>query len=110
MKEVIVYESHVTIDPVFDERLEQFKNICSDYRFRVAKLLMQKKALDFPVISEKDSFCTGHAPNQEELMNRMTSLCKELIDSGFVVRRYKIEAVVLDSRTKDVLGLLDDKT
>lgn len=107
--DVIVYESHVTIEPVFGERLEQFKSICSDYRFRVAKLLLQKRENETATRSMNDSFCTGHSSTQEDLTQRMMLLCKALIASGFKVWRYKIEAVVLDSRTKDVLGLLVDK-
>lgn len=107
---VIVYKSHITIEPVFGERLDLFKNICSDYHFRVAKLLLQKRESDTPVRSSNDSFCTGHSTTEEDLRNRMIGLCKSLISKDFKVYRYKIEAVILDSRTKDAFSLLVDKS
>lgn len=36
------YESHITIEPVFEEKLEQVKDIAATYNFRVAKLFNEK--------------------------------------------------------------------
>lgn len=89
----LYYECHVTIDPVFDERLEQFKELCKLYQFHVAKLLMQKGGP-----SNLDSFCTGRGQDYKTLENDMYGLITDLIADGFRVRRYKIEAALLDSK------------
>jgi hypothetical protein len=89
--EAIYYECHVTVSPVFDEKLEEFKNICRNRGFSVAKLLMAKGGA-----SKKDSFCTGRSDTYEDMFNRMTALVYELQQFDFEVWRYKIEVVVLD--------------
>jgi len=65
--DVLYYESHVTVEPVFDERLEKFKEICAPHTFKPAKLLMKKRSFDTPVRSEYDTFCTGKNKNEEKL-------------------------------------------
>lgn len=102
------YESHVTIEPVFGERLELFAQVCSTYKFKAAKLLMQKDRADTPERSNKDTFCTGHANNYDDLHKRMTELRIALTALRFAVWRYKIEAVLLDvkcERTADEKAL-----
>jgi hypothetical protein len=89
--EAIYYECHVTVSPVFDEKIEQFKSICQRHQFSVAKLLMVKGGA-----SKKDSFCTGRSLYYEDILNRMTGLVRELQLSDFEVWRYKIEVAVLD--------------
>lgn len=39
------YESHITIEPVFDDKLELASNIAIKYKFKVASLLMQKRII-----------------------------------------------------------------
>lgn len=102
----LYYECHVTIEPVFDDRLELFKKVCATQNFRVADLLMQKRAEDTPERSAKDSFCTGHSQNLFEIQDRMVNLVEALQRWGFEVWRYKIEDCVIDSRKEDVLELL----
>ncbi len=92
----MIYECHITIDPVFNERLEQFKNICKDYNFKVAKLLMANDRL-----SDKDSFCTGHSKSLIEIQNKMLNLLAALKENNYAIRRYKIEQILLDSRYND---------
>ena len=103
----IYYESHVTIEPVFDDRLEAFRKVCKQYNFHVATLVMQKRAEDTPERSKHDSFCTGHGRNGEELAQRMFDLLDVLKTLEFKVWRYKIEVVPLDSRYDDSLYKLD---
>ena len=93
--EPLYYESHVTIEPVFDEKLERFVSLCTSRGFRVAKLLMQKG-----VANDKDSFCTGQSKDIDELRHRMILLVDSLLDNEFTIYRYMIEAVVLDVRLK----------
>jgi hypothetical protein len=91
----LYYESHVTVEPVFDEKLERFVTLCAPHGFKVAKLLMQKGAAN-----DKDSFCTAHAKDLDELKDRMMTLVSSLQENEFTVYRYKIEAVVFDVRLK----------
>lgn len=98
--EVKYYESHVTIEPVFEERLELFREICRKWSFRAADLLMQKRKVETPMRSDKDTFCTGRGKDFDELKELMLQLVSELREQGFAVWRQKIEAVLLDERLK----------
>lgn len=95
------YEAHVTIEPVFEERLERFKTLCADYKFHVASLLMQKRKTDTPERSANDSFCTGRSTSYSDLEGRMLALVQLLRAQSFEVWRYKIESTMLDSRYDD---------
>lgn len=99
----LYYESHVTIDPVFNDKLELFHELCKKRSFHVAKLLMQKKKSKNFVISNNDAFCTGRGTESKELETRMLDLLNDLKSNGFGVRRYKIEKATLDSRIDDNL-------
>jgi hypothetical protein len=91
-------ECHITIEPVFDERLEMFKEIIKPFGFKAAKLLMQKNRNETAEISNKDTFCTGHGDNYEELHLRMTGCLSVLMVNDFKVLRSKIEAVIFGER------------
>lgn len=103
------YEAHVTVEPVFEERLEQFKIICHDYKFHVANLLMQKRKGDTEERSKNDSFCTGRGISYTDIKKRMLALVDRLEKEGFKVWRYKIESTLLDSRYDDTERPLDKK-
>jgi hypothetical protein len=103
------YEAHVTVEPVFEDRLEQFKLICQDYKFHVASLLMQKRKSDTEERSKNDSFCTGRGISFTDIEKRMLSLVDRLTKEGFTVWRYKIESTLLDSRYDDTKYPLDQK-
>lgn len=92
------YECHITIEPVFGERLELFSELCVPFRFRPAKLFMQKERTETPERSSKDTFCTGHSREYFDIEMRMRSLLETLRLNSFKVFRYKIEAVLLDER------------
>lgn len=97
----LYFESHVTIEPVFDERLEHLKKVCRSESFHVADLLMKKRANDSTDRSQYDTFCTGRAPTLEVLRGRMFNLLGKLNEEGFKVWRYKIEEALLDSKVDD---------
>jgi len=97
-KNPLYYEAHVTIEPVFDERLENFRKICELYEFRVADLLFKKRKHDTPQRSSFDAFCTGRSKEYEDLQSRTCSLVNELKNNNFEVWRYKIESTLLDSK------------
>lgn len=100
------YESHITIEPVFDEDLDKVTHIAESQRFKVAKLLMKKRAEDTEERSKYDTFMTGHSQEYNDLEERMKGCINTLISKGYKVWRYKIEHVVLDSREFDALELL----
>ena len=92
--DVIYYECHITIDPA-GERHDEFKALCLGWQFRAADLLMRKSLKPSGI----DSFCTGRDSNRQYLETRMRSCVDALNEAGFPVRRYKIEAALLDVRT-----------
>ncbi len=100
------FESHITVSPVFGGELEEFRNICSQYKFKVAKLLLKKTETDLGVESDLDSFATGHGTDLHELARRMEVLLDLLVLRGFNVIRYKIEDIIIDSRHDDYLKLI----
>lgn len=95
------YEAHITIDPVPAEHREKVQNLINPWRFKLAKLLMDKG-----VPSQLDTFMTGHDKELENIADRVTSTVVALRTAGYKVRRYKIEDTILDSRISDVLELL----
>jgi len=100
------YESHITIEPVFDAALENAKRLAQTKAFRVADLLMKKRAEDTPQRSAYDTFMTGHSVNREDIMTRTKELVLLLQEAGVKVWRYKVEETLCDSRNEDVFGLL----
>lgn len=94
--EPIYFECHITIEPVEGERLTRFQEICSKYKFKVANLLMRKTLEK----SKLDSFCTGKDKNFTNMKFRMNNLLNELKNNNFNIYRYKIEAILLDSKIK----------
>lgn len=96
--DVLYYEAHITIEPVFDERLELFQTLCKTEGFKAAKLLMQKNREASPERSNKDTFCTGHGQNYDLVLGRIDRLVAKLRENGFAVWRDKIEAVLLDRK------------
>jgi hypothetical protein len=101
----LYYEAHITIDPVFDIKLEQFKMLSKRYNFRVAKLLMEKGG-EYNVPSTRDSFCTSRSTDFTKIVNDTICLVDALKIANFKVRRYKIEDTIVDSNIKDKYGLL----
>lgn len=100
------FESHVTVEPVFDERLTQLTEICKEFHFHVADLLLKKRASDTEQRSQSDSFCTARSKDYGELEVRMRNLISRLKTEGYQIWRYKIEDALLDSRYEDTLKLL----
>lgn len=95
------YEAHVTIEPIFGKRLDEFRAVCAEFGFHVATLLMQKRKKDSPKRSKNDSFCTGRSISYSDMETRMLRLVAALQAHGFQVWRYKIESTLLDSRYDD---------
>lgn len=100
------YECHITIAPIFDEARERVKTIATKHKFKLATLLMQKRATDTPEQSRYDTFMTSHGKSLIDINTRMVICVNELRDAGFDVYRYKIEDIVIDSRIHDIHELL----
>ncbi len=93
---VIYYECHITVEPVEGERLNKFKEISQKWNFKVANLLMQKTKDP----SKLDSFCTGKDKIYFYMENRMNKMLEDLKKENFNIFRYKIEAILVDSKCK----------
>jgi len=93
--DVLYYESHITVEPVFGLRLDALKMLAERYEFRVADLLKQNNEK-----SARDAFCSGRSNDVVDLINRMTNLVNDLTIAKFEVWRYKIEAILVDVRLK----------
>jgi len=93
------YECHITIEPVSGDRLTVFDVLAKAYGFRVAKLLMVKPRVSTPERSNKDSFCTGHSDDYDDIHSKMFLLAEDLRNSGYKVWRTKIEEILYDCRT-----------
>ena len=102
-----LFEAHITIEPVFDDRLDIVKMVAGKWNFKVAELLMVKNRQDTPQRSNKDSFMTGHSNSYKILEAAIKAICNELHQAEVKVWRYKIEEIVLDSRNSDSLNLLN---
>lgn len=98
MNKIKYFECHITIEPVFGERLDRLAEIVKPFGFRPAKLLMQKDRQATPERSQKDTFCTAHSKVQIDIETRMRDCVSALLSTGYQVWRQKIEAVILDER------------
>lgn len=92
------YESHITIEPVFDKDLEEVKKIAEKHTFRVADLFMLKRPNDTPERSKYDTFMSAKNDDYSVLFGCMHDAIKELKLNGFKVWRYKIEHIKIDVR------------
>lgn len=101
------FECHITIEPVFESELETVSGVASEFGFRPAKLLMQKRKSDTPERSKYDTFLTGRGYDLNDLSARMSQAIEAIQGLGFLVWRYKIEETVFDSRYNDRYHLLD---
>ena len=100
------FEAHVTIEPVFDQRLEYAAAIAREYKFKIADLLMKKRNEDTAQRSQYDTFMTGHSKHYDDIQNRIYKLVTTLKSKGFKVWRYKIEDTLMDSKLNDELEVL----
>lgn len=103
------FEAHVTIEPVFDDRLIEAKKIAETNGFKIAHLLMKKREVDTEERSSRDTFMTTHSKKLDDIVSRTSTVVQELRAAGFKVWRYKIEDIVLDSKCGDDLNLLESE-
>jgi len=98
----LYYESHVTIDPVVGERYAYCAAVGAFAGFRLAELFMLKDGTPHT----EDTFMTCRTKDLEGIKSRTLSVVQELERNGFHVRRWKIEHVILDSKSGDDLEVL----
>ena len=105
----LYYECHVTIKPVFGRQRELLSKLIEPYGFKLAELVMMKGANpeDWSA-SQKDTFFTAHSKFYSRLQLRMVRCIIAVQCADFEVMRYKIEDTIIDSLSKDILGLLND--
>ena len=106
-KSDLYYECHITIDPIFGSRRQELEKLVGMFDFKLAKLVMFKgpEKQDWKD-SQKDTFFTAHDHYYSRLQQRMVDCIRIIQEAGYVVRRYKIEDTIIDSRTTDILALL----
>jgi hypothetical protein len=94
----LYYETHITIEPVFDGELDRLRQACTPYAFRTSEFLLEKRPVDTPDRSRYDAFCNGRSHAASEL-ERRTLACRAALEAaGFRVWRHKLEATLIDSR------------
>lgn len=107
--DVRYYECHITVEPVFDDRLELLKDVCFPFKFKVADLLMKKRPSDSEKRSQNDTFTTSRSASYQEIYDRMMLCVDAMRKHGFVVWRYKIEAVLLDVKLREEIPIQQSK-
>lgn len=86
------YEVHITIDPVIDEFEEMaLTTLIANHSFKLAQLYKKNGELN-----KLDSFMTGRFKSLEEAKKKMENCLKDLKDRDFVIRRGKIEEILID--------------
>lgn len=103
MESRLYFECHITISPVFDDKLIEATRIAKFHGFSVAELLMQRRKEDTAERSKFDTFMTGRSKQYESLHFRAKNLVVALTAAGFDVWRTKIEDTLLDTKCGDVL-------
>lgn len=90
------FEAHVTIEPVFEDRLDVLAVLAKVHGFKVANLLLRKRPTETPVRSRDDSFCSSRDDDLKTITDRTVKFKDQLIAQGFKVWRYKIEQILVD--------------
>lgn len=101
------FECHITIEPVFDQLLEDVKAVAEAFDFRVADLIFQKRAEDTPERSKRDTFMTRNTVSGEgynELITGAMQL-RDMLENGLHVKvwRIKVEEILFDRRYRGVV-------
>lgn len=100
----MIYEAHITIEPVEGDKFDLFESLCSAYKFKPAHLVMMKLRQVTDTRSNRDSFCTGHSSDFEDLKFRTEQLVELLKRVGLKVWRYKVEQTLLDIRFPQLIS------
>jgi len=99
------FEAHVTTEPATGERFEQWHQICQDFGFRPATLLMRKPSGEITGEHIDDQFCTAREKSYNTIFAMTQDLVAELKARGFRVHRAKIEDTLYDTKIDGWKGL-----
>lgn len=100
----LYFEAHVTLDPVFGNTREHAADIAKRHGFKLADLIMRKREGGPSVPHAEDTFMTARSVTWEDIRVRTIRVVEALRDSGFSVRRYKVENTLVDSKAKGGMG------
>lgn len=100
------YEAHITIDPVTGHKRKFIETTANTYGFRLAPLYIMQTGEEH----KDDAFLSARNNSLSAMIGDVKGMCTVLLHHGIVIRRYKIEDTLLDSRIKDEFGLLGDKS
>lgn len=84
------FEAHITIEPVYGERLNKLEDICDQLGWRISKFLT------YTNIDEPNAFISYRLDDMADIYENTISMYWALINNAFVVKRYKIEDILLD--------------
>lgn len=98
------YEAHVTIDPITENKQKFIERLAAVYNFRLAPLYIMQTG----EVHKADAFLSARHNLLCTIVADVRGMVTTLKNNGIVVRRYKIEDTLLDSRIKDELGLLGE--
>lgn len=82
------YECHVTLPPEF---LKQAEEIAPHFKFKTSILVGDEE-----LGPAKHVYCTSHDGDLVRMKDRMEGLAYALTGAGVVIRRKKIELIILD--------------
>lgn len=91
-------EAHLTLDPVFGRRRSELADLLKPFGFKLADLFMKKRKRDRARRSRFDSFATARGRSVTAMSEGIAGAMAALEGAGFIVRRAKIEAVLVDWR------------
>ncbi len=103
------FEAHVTVEPVFGERLEEMRAVGLHFEFRVASLIMRRTAEETGESSRDDTFASARGESLHDISDRTRGFCEALRYRGFRILRAKVEDTVWDTRIADPYGCLEEK-
>lgn len=96
----LYYEGHITLAPFIgvpgnflEESMEVACQMCD---MRLSTFLMAKEGQEQP-----DAFVSLRSDDYKEMCDRIWSAVNYLKSRGHVVKRYKIESIIMDSRRQD---------
>ena len=104
----LYFESHITIEPVFDDKLDRAGAIAEAHGFRLANLLMQKRSFDTPERSKHDTFMTAQGGDYGVLFALTLQTVRTLQEANFKIWRIKLENTLFDTRYNGHEGVPSD--
>jgi hypothetical protein len=80
MMQPLYYESRIIIEPVFEARCSGFRELCESNSF-----------------AGDHTYCTSRSTDLDDIVARTKRMVKDCDIYGFVVQKFSIEAVLVES-------------